>query len=81
VTVPLLARPASAAGAAPTHSAEPPVARLLSRVWSGVVEHLPFLNATAADQTDRGADLDPMGLNGATSGSETDRSAALDPMG
>jgi hypothetical protein len=68
----LLAAPALAAGAPKARPTEAPeIARVLSRLWTGIVERLTFLK-TAADTAspeggtgsqnlDRGAELDPMG--------------------
>jgi hypothetical protein len=68
----LLAVPALAAGAPKARPTEAPeIVRLLSRLWTGIAERLPFLR-TAADTAspdgetgspapDRGAELDPMG--------------------
>jgi hypothetical protein len=68
----LFAVPALAAGAPKARPMEAPaIARVLSRLWTGIVERLPFLK-TAADTAspdggagsqnlDRGAELDPMG--------------------
>jgi len=68
----LLAVPALAAGAPKTRPAEAPeIARVLSRLWTGIVERLPFLKAAA----------DTASPDSGTGSTEPDRSASLDPMG
>jgi hypothetical protein len=67
----LLAAPTFASGSRAARSVSPAVdlSRVLAHLWTALVQHLPFGNATAADTT------------APANQSEADRSASLDPWG
>jgi hypothetical protein len=62
IALALLAAPAWASESRTRPSAPLEVTSVLTRFWTALVQHLPFVVSDAADVVlDRGADLDPWG--------------------